>query len=206
MKKLITIILLSFNLISYSQKIDTIITTTIYKSYFSYTLHEPLFVVYKLYQGGGDCKRDTMEFKTGGLKQSSTSKDYLYSGYHKGHMANAEDFASDCIKEEMTFRYFNTLPQSPKSNRGSWKSLETKVRKQSQKDSLLIICGGYEYEQDGTLYVPKYCYKIIKNLNTKEIKAYLFNNDESNKFEEEDFNTFVSNLPNSNKIIKIINK
>jgi len=206
MKKLITILLLLLSILSFSQKIDTIIVTQIYKSYFSYTLHEPLFVVYKLYKGGGDCSREGMIFKTGDIYNSATDKDYSHSGYDKGHMVNAEDFAFDCEKEKMTFFYYNSLPQSPKSNRGSWKTLETKIRKQSQSDSLLIICGGYEYEKDGTLYVPKYCYKIIKNLNTKEIKCYLFDNNESNKNEEEIFKTFVSNLPNSSLLLKIINE
>jgi endonuclease G len=53
---------------------------------------------------------------------TATSRDYAGSGYDKGHMAAALDFASDCEKEEMTFVYYNALPQTPNLNRGVWKS------------------------------------------------------------------------------------
>ena len=180
MKKIILlfIILISVNL--YAQKVDTIIKTPIYTSYFSYQVKEPLFVSYRLYKGGGTSSRVGMVFKTNGLFQSATEADYSHKGYDIGHMANAEDFAFDPNKEIITFRFYNALPQTPKLNRGIWKVLETNIRKQSQTDSLLIICGGYSFNTKiGSIFAPSFCFKIVKNLKTKEINCYLFPNDNS---------------------------
>jgi endonuclease G, mitochondrial len=192
-------ILLSFQ--SFSQTSDTIITTPILKSYFSYQTHTPLFVSYVLYHGGGECSRKSMSFKTDGLNHSATSKDYSHSGYDIGHMANAEDFANDCEKEKLTFYFYNALPQRAKLNRGCWEIIETNIREESQKDSLLIICGGYQFEkQIGTILVPSYCFKIIKNLKTKAIHCYLFPNDDSNIFSEIEIAKLLKAIPFGNTI------
>lgn len=180
MKKILFILSLLFlTSFLYSQKVDTIIVNKEYKSYFSYEVKNPLFVIYKLYKGGGNVPRTGMDFKTDGLKYSLTDKDYLKSGYDIGHLANAKDFAYSEESEEKTFRYYNALPQTPRLNRGIWKSYESKLRELSQNDSFLIIAGGYNYIKINSLYVPKYCYKIVKNLVTKNVKCVVFNNDNS---------------------------
>src|SRR5436853_110152 len=76
------------------QQVDTVIKTGIYKSYFCYSLKEPLYVTYTLYKGGGGCDRDEQgfNFKKCGV-QTASDADYSGSGYDKGHLANAEDFA-----------------------------------------------------------------------------------------------------------------
>lgn len=159
----------------YSQiivKYDTVIDKKIYKSYYSYTIKAPSFVIYKLYRGGGQCSRKDMNFKS-----KFPHFDYAHSKikYDKGHLANAEDFAYDCDLERITFDYVNAIPQTPKLNRGTWKSLETKVRKASQNDSLLIICGGSDWNNKG---IPLKCFKIVYSLSThKMIFGELFNND-----------------------------
>ena len=40
-----------------AQRIDTIINKPAYHSYFSFAVKSPLYVVYYLYKGGGDCSR-----------------------------------------------------------------------------------------------------------------------------------------------------
>ena len=125
-----------------AQQVDSVIVTDIYTSYVSFSLHEPLYVKYKLYKGGGACKRKGLSFKTAGFREGAKPKDYKGNGYDEGHLANAEDFAGDCKKENETFRFYNCLPQTPKLNRGIWKTWETDIRKESQTDSLLIFCGG----------------------------------------------------------------
>lgn len=185
MRKPIFIVMLLLPTIMFSQNIDTIISTPIYKSYFSYSTRTPLFVVYKLYKGGGNASRRGMDFTTDGLKKCANKADYVGNGYDVGHMANAEDFAFDIDKEKMTFKFYNAIPQTPKLNRGCWKTIETNVRKLSQTDSLLIICGGYSFNKKmGTCYVPSYCFKIIKNLADGTVKTYIFPNDDSNKYVE----------------------
>ena len=150
---------------------QSIINTGIYTVNFSNTLREPIWVSYKLYQGGGECSRSKFRFKNDidSLK-TATDADYSHSGYDKGHLANAEDFAFDCTKDELTFRYYNCLPQTPNLNRGVWKVNETLIRKWSQTDSLLIICGGaYGTKKIKNIAVPDYCWKVVQSLSTHKI-------------------------------------
>lgn len=155
----------------FSQKIDTIIKTEAYISYYSYQIKNPCIVTYNLYKGGGDCDRNGFRFKTGGLKQSATSKDFYKSGYDIGHLANSEDFAYDCILDESTFRFWNCLPQTPELNRGVWKSNENEIRNLSQSDSLFIICGGFFNKTfiGDSVFVPDSCFKIVYSYKQKKV-------------------------------------
>ena len=150
---------------------QTVIDKGIYKVNFSNSLHEPRYVSYILYKGGGDCNRDKFDFKNDDPSlQTATDGDYKGSKYDKGHLANAEDFASDCEKDELTFRYYNCLPQTPNLNRGVWKTNETTIRKWSQKEKLYIICGGYfGSTKIGNVVVPKYCWKVVQSVATKKV-------------------------------------
>jgi endonuclease G len=185
MKKLSTIFILFFTL-SFSLvaqiKPDTLINNGVYKSYFSYKLKEPLYVSYILYKGGGDCDRKSFHFKNDTKINTAKQSDYDHSGFDEGHLANAEDFANNCIKDESTFRFYNCLPQTPNLNRGVWKKWETGIRTESQTDSLLIICGGI-FTSSKTIgdkvAVPDYCFKIVQSMKTKRILwGLLFTNKE----------------------------
>ena len=169
--------LIYFN--TYSQGIDTVINTGFYKSYFDVELKEPVYLSYKLYKGGGNCSRAGFRFKNDTKIPMATDKDYANSGFDMGHLANAADFAFDCKKDEMTFRFYNCLPQYPNLNRGIWKKIETQIRQESQTDSLLIICGGVFSDKKigSNVYVPDYCWKVVVSLSTKEVKhVYWFVN------------------------------
>ena len=150
---------------------QSIVNRGIYTVNFSNTLREPLWVRYKLYRGGGDCSRAGFRFKNDiDSLQTATATDYAHSGYDKGHLANAEDFAFDCTSDELTFRYYNCLPQTPNLNRGIWKTNEEKVRAWSQSDSLLIVCGGsFGTKKIGRIAVPDYCWKVVQSLSNKQI-------------------------------------
>jgi endonuclease G len=143
----------------------------IYKVNFSNTFHEPRYVSYTLYKGGGDCDRDSFRFiNDDTILQCATDADYKGSKYDKGHLANAEDFAFDCTKDELTFRYYNCLPQTPNLNRGVWKTNETLIRKWSQTEKLYIICGGYfGNTKVGSLTVPSHCWKVVQSVSTKKV-------------------------------------
>jgi endonuclease G, mitochondrial len=162
-----------FLLLSFSGSIvaQIIVDKGIYKVNFSNTYHEPMYVTYILYKGGGDCDRAKFRFKNDDERlQTATDADYSGSHYDKGHLANAEDFAFDCKKDELTFRYYNCLPQTANLNRGVWKTVETKVREWSQTDSLLIICGGFfGNKKIGNIAVPSYCWKVVQSFSTKKI-------------------------------------
>lgn len=173
MKTLITIFSLLIITVCQGQnlKYDTLITTQSYKSYYSKTFLNPVAVTYTLYQGGGESSRIGMYFKNDihGLP-TQTNNDYDHSGYDKGHMANAEDFAYNGTAEEVTFRYYNCVPQTPELNRGDWKHFEILIRKASQSDTLNILCYN-EFTGVKTRYlnVPSYCYKFVYNKRLKSI-------------------------------------
>jgi endonuclease G, mitochondrial len=179
MKSIRTVIFLIASFQVHGQTI--VIDEGIYKSYFSSTLKEPLYVVYRLYQGGGKCSRKHFHFKVT-RQGTATPEDYLHSGYEEGHLANAEDFANDCAKEIKTFEFFNCLPQTLKLNRGIWKTWETKIRKESRTKHLLIICGGiFGAKKIGhEVAVPDYCWKIVYDKDSnKLLYCLLFPNDNS---------------------------
>lgn len=182
-------ILLALNLIanlSFGQvRHDTLIKTPIYTSLYSKDYNMPRQVSYKLYKAGGECSRsdEGMTFHNDNIKLNISGKDYAKSGYDIGHMANAEDFSYDCIIEELTFRFYNAVPQSPKSNRGNWKHYETELRKLSQTDSIFIMCGPIidkDTKRLGMtrLYIPTHTYKVVYSLSTKKLLyCLIFDND-----------------------------
>lgn len=151
---------------------DTIITTSAYKAYYSKTELVPIIVTYKIFNGGGECSRATYVFRNdiNGLK-TATNLDYSHSGYDKGHMANSEDFANNCELDEMTFRYYNCVPQTPELNRGEWKAYETKIRNMSQHDSLLIICYNHlsNRKLNYRVAIPDTCYKLVYSLTDRNL-------------------------------------
>lgn len=169
--------------VTFSQVCDTILKNPAFNSYISYELEMPIQVNYILYKGGGDCDRKKFRFKKGTKIKIVGNKEYTRSGYDRGHLANAEDFAYDCYKDELTFRYYNCLPQTPNLNRGIWKVWETKIRKESQTDSLLIMCGGI-WEDSlvvNNMLIPTYCWKVVFSLTEMKIKhVLLFTNPKKN--------------------------
>lgn len=148
-----------------------IVDKGIYKANFSNTYHESKYVSYYLYKGGGDCNRDKFSFKNDDVRlECATDEDYKGSHYDKGHLVNAEDFAFDCVKDELTFRYYNCLPQTTNLNRGIWKSKETEIREWSQKEKLYIVCGGFfGNKKIGKITVPSYCWKVVQSVSTKKV-------------------------------------
>ena len=168
--KAISSILLALSLCAVAHS-QAIVNKGIYKANFSNSLHEPRYVSYTLYKGGGDCDRDGFSFKNDedGL-QCATAADYKGNGYDKGHLANAEDFAFDCTKDELTFRYYNCLPQTPNLNRGPWKTNETLIRGWSQREKLYIICGGFfRGTMMGNAAVPSACWKVVQSEATGKV-------------------------------------
>lgn len=171
MKRILLLLLLAVSLLTRAQvieKVNKIIKEKCYTSYYSEKIEGPSFVIYKIYKGGGNISRGSMNF-------SSPYKHFNYSrsGYDKGHLCPAEDFAYSKVLEENTFRYYNTVPMTPRLNRGIWKVYENKVRKLSQTDSILVVCGGCDYKG----LIPGKCFKIAYSLKTGKVYfSYIFYN------------------------------
>lgn len=163
------------------EKADTVINMTYYQSFYSYSIQAPSFVVYKLYKGGGDVSRRGMSFRE--MKDIHGKKlphfTYTKSGYDRGHLANAEDFAYSEQSLRSTFYYINIIPQHPKLNRETWKYNEEIVRCVSQNDSLIIVCGGCDWEG----HIPRNCFKVVYSLTDGEcIESYIYSNDGSQTY------------------------
>lgn len=170
-------------------KIDTVLNKGIYESYFNLKLKGPLYVTYTLFKGGGTCDREEegFTFKVDEFEETATDDDYAHTGFDKGHLANAEDFAFDCEKEELTFKYYNCVPQTVKMNRGIWKTWETSIRKLTASKKLFIVAGSiYGKTKLGAnkIGVPSHCYKIVIDPATKKIiHCLVFPNNKSNTFQ-----------------------
>lgn len=186
MKQILFLLVFFIPISILSQTYDLVIKKENYTSYFEYDYLNPTVVVYNLYKGGGDCSRSKFHFKNDTTIKTATDQDYLKSGYDKGHMANAEDFAYDCKLDELTFRYYNCVPQNPKMNRGPWKTVETEVRKWSQSKELLIVCVNIFNGKviPGTkVAIPSECIKLVYDAKTKQpIAGFIFTNDLTAKF------------------------
>lgn len=172
-----TLILLLFTGTLVAQlQYDTVINTGIYRSYFSKKLKQPVAVVYKLYHGGGSASRSNDEF-AGIAGLTLTDQDYSGSGFDRGHLVPAEDFAYSDSLQAITFRYDNCVPQCPKLNRGKWKKYENKVRQLSQKDTVVVVCyNQYDGKKAGSLSVPKFCYKAVFDRRGKVLLSVGFEN------------------------------
>lgn len=74
------------------------------------------------------------------IPTSPKSTDYRNSGYQRGHMVPADD-ASSHKQMTDTFKMTNMTPQNASLNKGVWKSLENKIRKQflAQKQDIHIL-------------------------------------------------------------------
>lgn len=179
MKKLtITYFLLLLSIISNSQKIDLIVKKEIFSSFYSKELKVPLYTVHYLSNGGGDYSRSKLRF----INERFTAKDsdYAKSGYDRGHLVSAEDFAYDYKKQSITFSYYNCFPQTKHLNRGPWKSWENTIRNESKRWPLKIYTGGIYGNRRirGKVGVPDYCWKVVYNQKTGLIlHALIFTND-----------------------------
>lgn len=176
---------------THAQKVDTVINMGIYKSYFSNTIKEPLYVTYNLYKGGGDCSRKGMSFAECGINSIGT-KEYkvlakLPLKYEKGHLANAEDFAGNCVNLKKTFCYYNAIPQPDTLNNGIWKKWEKTIRELSQTQRIFVIAGAIHDKKlnKNGVAIPKECYKIVIDTKTKKVLyCMIFPNNNSNSYQD----------------------
>jgi endonuclease G len=116
-------------------------------------------------------------------QHTDIAKDYVGSGYDRGHMMPAADnlCQTQQIQDE-SFYFSNMSAQTHRLNAGDWKSLETFTRDESKlKDSIHVWAGNVgEIKKIGGVSVPKYCWKVIHIKKENKWVAYLFENNTSN--------------------------
>lgn len=133
-----------------------------------------------LYPGEHDVKRrDTFRADVR-LRRPVKPSDYYGSGYDRGHLVPADDANND---EEMfdTFLMTNMTPQNPKLNRGPWKQLENKVRKDvNLSGKPAIVVTGAIYIKENFMKdvpIPTGYYKILYIDGAKPVAYYANNNE-----------------------------
>lgn len=109
-------------------------------------------------------------------------KDYIRSGYDRGHNFPAADGACDSTAMRESFFFSNMTPQDPTVNRGDWKALEEFTRELVTKyDSVKIWCGSWgALKKVGRVTVPTDCWKVIYVVKNKKWTAYHFYNVKNN--------------------------
>lgn len=110
--------------------------------------------------------RSDPEITTG----SATPSDYKKSGYDRGHLSPAADFAFDQNAMSETFYMSNMSPQKGGLNRGIWKDLEAEVRLWAKDFGRVYVVSGPILEKPAAEYqsigenqvaVPEFYYKVI---------------------------------------------
>lgn len=101
---------------------------------------------------------------------SAALADYKGSGYDRGHLAPAADFAYSQQAMSETFFMSNMTPQAPAFNRDIWQKLESQVRVWAQKYGRAYVATGpvlsspasaYETIGKNAVAVPRAFYKVV---------------------------------------------
>jgi endonuclease G len=115
-------------------------------------------------------------------KETDIAKDYVGSGYDRGHMCPAASNLCGGNKVQSECFYFsNMAPQLHRLNAGDWKVLEMKTREIAiANDSVHVWCGNIgEIKKVDRISIPKICWKVVYIKKTDTWTAYIFNNDNS---------------------------
>ena len=185
----IAVILLSLLFVSSSQIQDQVVLKhTNYTSLFSKSKKYPVMVEWWVTKSMVSCptplkRKDN--FKPDPLlpEHTNIAKDYVGSGYDRGHMMPAADnLCQTQLIQDESFYFSNMSAQTHRLNAGDWKSLETFTREESKiKDSIHVWAGNVgEIKKIGSVSVPKYCWKVIHIKKENKWVAYLFENNTSN--------------------------
>ncbi|MCW3122386.1 MAG: hypothetical protein JWQ38_1878 [Flavipsychrobacter sp.] len=174
------------------------ITHTYYTSYFSTREHIPLLVQYTLTDDMVNCSPETKvprsvgKFKADPLEPELTNlaKDYLRSGYDKGHNMSAADNGCNVTGMQECFYFSNMTPQPHFFNAGVWSKLERQERNEAIEHGKIMVSIGSVGKAGAigpdSVIVPKYMWKVIYYPRQKIYECYIFpNSDEASRPLEE---------------------
>lgn len=187
MKNLLLLsILFSVSFLTYSQ--DTVrIKHTNYTTVFSKSKKYPVLVEWWVTKKMVTCstplkRKDTFSPDPKLPSETDLTKDYLNSGFDRGHMMPAADNLCQTQQvQDESFYFSNMSAQYPSLNRGDWKSLEVLVRDEAKKiDSIKVWCGNIgEIKKIGRVSVPEYCWKVLYFKKENVWLSFLFDNNNS---------------------------
>ncbi|MBR0030727.1 MAG: DNA/RNA non-specific endonuclease [Treponema sp.] len=139
---------------------------------------------------------------------SASLSDYRGSGYSRGHLAPAADFAFDEKAVSETFFMSNMSPQTKEFNAGLWQNLEIQVRTWAKRFGRIYVVSGPLLEKNASEYasigknkvsVPEYYYKAIL------APAYKDNADKSSPDDAKSVEAIGFIMPNEDTQIPIWN-
>lgn len=103
-----------------------------------------------------------------------TNRDYLASGYDRGHLAPAADNVHSAIAMRESFYLTNTMPQTPELNRGPWRMLEEHVGRLAAGSGVeaWVVTGpawlanaegkiAFETLGSHQVWIPTHCFKAV---------------------------------------------
>lgn len=109
-------------------------------------------------------------------------RDYVRSGYDRGHMAPSADMP-DARAQSESFSLSNMVPQNSENNRYLWAGIESSVRTLARdRGELFVITGplfkGQSITQIGNrVMVPTQLFKVVYDPKRKQAGAYLVANE-----------------------------
>jgi endonuclease G len=184
--KNILLLLVLFTNVCFSQ--DTMrIKHTNFETVFSKSKKYPVLVEWWVTRKMVDCtsplkRKDNFKPDPKLPKETDIAKDYVGSGFDRGHMMPAADNLCQTQQvQDECFYFSNMSAQYHSLNAGDWKSLETFVRNETKKlDSIKVWAGNIgEIKKIGSVSVPEFCWKVIYVKKQNIWKSYLFKNDKS---------------------------
>ena len=186
MKKLLT--LMSFVLISMrliAQDV-VVIKHTNYTTHYSKSKMYPVMVEWWLTRSMISCptplkRKDNFKPDPKLIKETDISKDYVGSGYDRGHvMPSADNLCQTPQVQDECFYFSNMIPQPHYSNAGPWKKIEALSRELSLKnDSIRVWAGAVGSVKVfglNKVSVPSKTWKVIYIKKTKSYISYIFPN------------------------------
>jgi len=105
-------------------------------------------------------------------------KDYVRSGFDRGHMAPSGDMPTERAQHE-SFSLANMIPQNPKNNQILWEGIEETTRTLASDDGEIYVITGPIFEGsspqriNGRVLVPTAVFKAIYDRAHKQAGAYV---------------------------------
>ncbi|MFN7918550.1 MAG: DNA/RNA non-specific endonuclease [Bryobacteraceae bacterium] len=144
------------------------------------SLRLPTWAAYELLPAnlGGHAQRPH-RFHADAMLVGPTARnaDYRLSGFHRGHLVPADDFAFSSEAIASTFVLSNAAPQLPAVNQGIWRRIENSVRVTAgRSDAVYVFTGplfsGGPAQFAGEVAVPTHFFKVWLAIQGEQKRMY----------------------------------
>jgi len=166
---------------------DQVIDKEVYTVCYDYTYKGAKYVAYTL---TGDLVHKVNIKKRGKFYTEknlpkpyrSHTKDYIQSGYDRGHLANDASFDYDPKVLRKTYSMVNIIPQAPIINRYLWTKAERYERVLAKKLGSVTVINGVTYDATperigkNQIAVPSSFWKILYNTSKAFKKCFYYEN------------------------------